>query len=160
MPLTAPRGFACAPLNTLWMRGFAMKRWIGAVVAIGVLALSSAPVTDAAARPAQYTIALRPMGHSHVSGSARVVYNGKAHTTTVTVRLQGLSAGIHFAHIHIGSCGGNGDVRYALAPMQVGRSGTVTETTVVPAHLITSALHINVHGVPSHALQVVACGNL
>jgi hypothetical protein len=137
-----------------------MKRWIGVATAIGVLALSSAPMTDAAGRPAQYTIALHPMGHSRVSGSARIAYNGKAHTTTVTLQLQGLSAGIHFAHIHIGSCGGNGDVRYALAPMQVGRSGKVTVTTVVPAHLITSALHINVHGVPGHALQVVACGNL
>ncbi len=137
-----------------------MKRWIGAAVAIGVLAVSSAPLTDAAGRPAQYTIALRPMGHSHVSGSARIVYNSAVHATTVTVRLQGLSAGIHFAHIHIGRCGGNGDVRYALAPMQVGRSGKVTQVTVVPAHLIASPLHINVHGVPSHALQVVACGNL
>lgn len=137
-----------------------MKRWIGAVAVIGVLALSSAPMTDAAGRPVQYTIALHPMGHSHVSGSAHIAYNGKAHTTTVTLHLQGLSAGIHFAHIHIGGCGGNGDVRYALAPMQVGRSGKVTQVTVVPAHLITSALHINVHGVPSHALQVVACGNL
>jgi hypothetical protein len=100
------------------------------------------------------------MSKSHVSGTAVVAYSAARHTTTVTLRLHGLAAGIHFAHIHIGRCGGNGGVKYALAPMQASRAGTATSMTVLPEQLSGAALHINVHGVPGQALEIVACGNL
>jgi hypothetical protein len=89
-----------------------------------------------------------------------VAYSAARRTTTVTLHLRGLTAGIHFAHVHVGRCGGNGDVAYALAPMQAGRAGTATSVTVLPAQLGRQAFHVNVHGVPGKALKVVACGDL
>jgi Cu/Zn superoxide dismutase len=117
-------------------------------------------MAGAAGQPVSHNITLHPMGGSHVGGTAAIVYNAAKRTTTVTIRLHGLTPGIHFAHIHVGRCGGNGDVRYALAPMQAGHAGTASGVTVLPYRLSGSALHINVHGVPSQALKVVACGNL
>ena len=137
-----------------------MKRWMVAAVAMGGLAVSGNAVVTAAGQPATYTVALRPMGKNHVGGTAVLTYNSSKRTTTVTLRLHGLTAGIHFSHIHIGRCGGNGDVKYALAPLQAGRAGTATAVTVLPYHLSGSSLHINVHGIPGQALHVVACGNL
>lgn len=137
-----------------------MIRWLGAAVAMAALVAHGTALSGAAGRPARFTIAIHPMSRSHVSGTAAVAYNAARHTTTVTLRLRGLAAGIHFAHIHIGRCGGNGGVKYALAPMQVGRAGTATGVTVLPEQLSGSQLHINVHGVPGQALEVVACGNL
>lgn len=137
-----------------------MTRSMVAALALGCLAVSGAGSAAAARQPAQYTVSLRSMDHAHAVGTALVAYNSTARHTTVTLHLRGLSAGIHFAHIHVGRCGGNGDVKYPLAPMQAGRAGTATSVTVLPGHLSGSALHINVHGVPGQALLVVACGNL
>lgn len=139
-----------------------MSKWMVAAgaVAFGALAVSGNAVVSAAGRAATYTVALHPMGTNHVSGTAVLSYSSSKRTTTVTVRLHGLTTGIHFAHIHIGRCGGNGDVKYPLAPLQAGRAGTASGVTVLPYRLSGSALHINVHGVPGKALQVVACGNL
>jgi hypothetical protein len=130
------------------------------VMGCGLLMASNAAVVDATGRPARYEIVLHSMGASHVGGTATIAYDAAHHTTTVTLRLHGFSAGIHFAHIHIGRCGGNGDVKYALAPMRAGRSGTATGVTTIPYRLGGSALHINVHGVPSQPMKIVACGNL
>ena len=137
-----------------------MNKWVAAATGIGLLVVNSTAQVSATGRPARFEIALHSMGGSHVSGTALVVYNAAHHTTTVTLHLHGLTAGIHFAHIHIGRCGGNGSVKTGLAPMQVGRSGTATSVTTIPSQVTGSALHINIHGVPGQPLKVVACGNL
>jgi hypothetical protein len=137
-----------------------MSRLLATVVGCGLLIVSSTAYVGATGRAARYQIALRPYGGSHVSGTATIAYDAAHHTTTVTLYLRGFSAGIHFAHIHIGRCGGNGDVRYALEPMRAGRAGTATSVTSIPYHLNGSALHINVHGIPSQPMKIVACGNL
>jgi hypothetical protein len=130
------------------------------VVGCGLLIVSNAVAVDATGRPARYDITLRPMGASHVGGTATIVYDAARHTTTVTLRLHGFSAGIHFAHIHIGRCGGSGDVKYALVPMRAGRAGTASGVTSIRGRLDGSSLHINVHGIQNQPMKIVACGNL
>lgn len=137
-----------------------MSRWVIAALGLGLLAVSGTATTSAAARAALDKVVIQSMSRSHVSGTATVAYDAKKHATTVILHLRGLTSGIHFAHIHIGRCGGNGDVKYALAPLQASRSDTAASVTVLPYQLVGSALHINVHGVPNQVLKIVACGNL
>ncbi len=104
-------------------------------------------------------VALRSVGASHATGTATVVYDG-AHGATVTLTARGLTAGTHAAHIHIGHCGKNGDVKYPLAPVTASAAGVGTSVTTFPYKLAGAALYINIHGVPGKPMLIVSCGNL
>lgn len=134
-----------------------MKR-ILAVLTIGLVISSSAAM--ASSQQTVTHVMLRSVGTSHVTGAASVVYDNKTRHTTVTLTARGLAPGLHFAHIHVGHCGHNGDVKYALAPIQASRAGTGKSITIFPYKLAGAALYINIHGVPGKALLIVACGNL
>lgn len=137
-----------------------MRKRILVAAIVGLSILSAGNSAGAAVRSSTMRVSLRSVGVSHAWGTATIVYNSKTRHTTVTLNAHGLTPGIHLTHIHVGHCGSNGDVRYALAPFQVSARGTGTSVTTFPYKLTGSALYINIHGVPRHLMEIVACGNL
>lgn len=89
-----------------------------------------------------------PQVGDHPSGSTTITFNAQAKTETVVVRVRGLLPNTtHAAHIHLGSCESEGAVKYPLAQVTVGSTGSGTSTTVLHSAtpLPKSGLYVNVH---------------
>lgn len=117
-------------------------------------------VAAAAQHVATMRVALHSVDAGHTWGTAMIVYNSTTHRTVVTLSAHGLTPGLHLAHIHVGHCGKNGDIKYPLAPITASRAGTGASVTTFPYALTGASLYVNIHGVPGKVLKIIACGNL
>jgi hypothetical protein len=100
-----------------------------------------------------------------VSGTAQLGLSGQ--TLTVTLTVSGLEPNSsHAAHIHLGSCESQGDVKYALKTVKADASGKATVTTEIPnvASIPGSGWYVNVHHSTALSTQTgfdpVACGDV
>lgn len=76
------------------------------------------------------TVALAPMNHSGIMGTATLEEKGES--TTVVVTLEGGTPGTSYpSHIHEGICDAAGPVVVSLADVTVGQQGSGTSTTTV-----------------------------
>jgi hypothetical protein len=67
-----------------------------------------------------------------LGGIALVHYDAEARTLTVTVRAHGFVAGTaHAAHIHLGSCGIQGQVAYMLPDLVADSNGDIASTATI-----------------------------
>jgi Cu/Zn superoxide dismutase len=107
-------------------------------------------------------------------GWATVTYDPNAKTISVTVNASGVTPGAHAAHIHIGSCASQGNVKYMLMDFTANDEGqivhetrTVTDATPLPA----SGWYLNLHqgngnnildaaGNPTINFRPLICGNI
>ena len=107
-------------------------------------------------------------------GAARLSYNPRKHTLTVTVHAIGLTPGPHAAHIHLGSCQNQGPVKYMLTDLVANRRGIVRRavsvftgvTQPIPAH----GWYLNIHqgnsrnilhnGQPTIFFRPLLCANI
>jgi hypothetical protein len=112
------------------------------------------------------------LGRLH--GWAMVTYHPGAHTLAVTLTAYGLPPGAHAAHIHLGSCGSQGAVKYMLMDFRANAHGDVVNqtrmvkgvTSAPPAH----GWYLNVHlgtsnnilsnGMPTISFRPELCANL
>jgi hypothetical protein len=87
------------------------------------------------------------LGRLH--GWAKIGYNSAARTLSVTVTAYGLTPGAHAAHIHVGSCGDQGAVKYMLMDFKANASGSIINQTRTVSQ-VTSAppatgWYLNIH---------------
>jgi hypothetical protein len=135
---------------------------VSTVVVSGAVSAQAAQGTQATRLSATENIILRSEGGSLAHGTAVLTYSIFSRETKVTLRVTGLSKGVHLAHIHVGaSCLSNGSIRYPLTSLRsLGVQSIATSTTPVHADVLHRTLYINVHGTTRSVLKVVACGAL
>ena len=68
-------------------------------------------------------------------------------------------AGVHPEHLHAGSCGSNGPIKYPLTNLITNARGDGTSATLIKGTIAMTGLYLNVHTSASN-LAVQACGNL
>ncbi|MGW3635211.1 CHRD domain-containing protein [Streptomyces sp. NPDC005122] len=123
-----------------------------------------------------HAVSFDPNGNNlgNPSGTESVTYDPAAHTLRITVTAHGLTPGAHAAHIHLGTCRTQGEVKYMLADFQadsrgdiVKESRTVTNVMTAPP---TSGWYLNLHqgdmnsilsnGVPALSFRPLLCADL
>jgi Cu/Zn superoxide dismutase len=108
-------------------------------------------------------------------GRARVAYNFRRKTLTVTVNASGITPGPHAAHIHVGSCQNQGAVKYMLGDLSANKNGRVVNAVRVFKH-VTSPIpargwYLNIHqgntgdiqdhsGKPTIYFRPLLCANI
>jgi len=145
---------------------------MGAPGSLGYTPISCADITPAASTT--LTMAPLPEPGQHPQGSAKLTYDPAKKALTVAATASGLVAGSeHAVHIHLGSCGAQGAVKYPLDDLVASPTGAAETTTVIqnvdqapPA----SGWYINVHlgsssqieqnGQPTLYFQPIICGNI
>jgi hypothetical protein len=89
----------------------------------------------------------RYLGRLH--GWAKIGYNSAARTLSVTVSAYGLTPGAHAAHIHVGSCGDQGAVKYMLMDFEANASGSIINQTRTVNRVTTAppstGWYLNIH---------------
>lgn len=103
-------------------------------------------------------VKLNAIGSSHESGTAVLDQNPGGSGTTVKLSLHGGSAAPQPSHIHLGTCGSNGPIKWPLKSVTAGKS-----TTVVPASLgviMSTGTYINVHESPKDLATIASCGTI
>jgi CHRD domain len=137
-----------------------------AVLLVGVGALGArVHVTQAAAHTAaagmdKYGAAtLNSVGMSKVSGAAAIFSEGGRLYVAVSVSgLKPMSK--HAEHIHAGTCGSNGPIKYPLANLVADARGTATAVTrIAPTSVARSGWYVNVHANDAK-LTPIACGTV
>jgi hypothetical protein len=83
------------------------------------------------------------------NGRATIVYDPGAHTLTVKVDASGLTAGMHAAHIHLGSCASQGAVQFMMMDLVANSQGEIVDQTRVISGVTTgipaSGWYLNIH---------------
>lgn len=77
------------------------------------------------------TVGASGVSYGRPAGLASLVYNASAQTLTITVTAAGLTPGPHAAHIHLGSCQDQGNVKYMLADFIADAHGLILHQTRV-----------------------------
>jgi CHRD domain len=96
-------------------------------------------------------VEVRPGGISFGTprGRAAISYRARRRTLTVTVSASGVTPGPHAAHIHLGSCGSQGPVKYMLRDLVADRNGRIAHATRVftnvTAPIPASGWYLNIH---------------
>jgi hypothetical protein len=103
-------------------------------------------------------VKLNPVGGSGESGTATFTRDPEGQGTMVTLALHGGSAAPQPSHIHLGTCGSNGPIKWPLKPVVAGRSATMVLATI-PV-IMSSGAYINVHKSPKELANIVSCGNV
>ena len=117
-----------------------------------------APADAPADQPAGEGAAIAPINRSGIAGTVRVERGDDE--TTVTLQLEGLTAGVEYpAHVHEGRCSAGGPVAAPLGRVRAGADGTGrlatrVSTATMPAD---TAGFVQVHGPDGAA---VACADL
>lgn len=119
-------------------------------------------------------VSTRGLSFGTPRGAAKLSYNRRKHTLTVVVRASGLTPGPHAAHIHLGSCQNQGQVKYMLNDLVANRHGIVKRavsvftnvTQPIPAH----GWYLNIHqgnsrniarnGQPTIFFRPLLCANI
>jgi hypothetical protein len=87
------------------------------------------------------------LGRLH--GWAKIGYNPAARTLSVTVTAYGLPPGAHAAHIHAGTCGDQGAVKYMLMDFMASASGSIINQTRTVGHVASAppatGWYLNLH---------------
>jgi CHRD domain len=82
-------------------------------------------------------------------GRASIRYDPGARTLTVTVNASGLTAGMHAAHIHLGSCASQGAVQFMMMDLVANGQGKIVNQTRVISGVTTgipaSGWYLNIH---------------
>ena len=145
---------------------------MGAPGSLGYTPISCADITPAASTT--LTMAPLPEPGQHPQGSATLTYDPAKKALTVAATASGLVAGSeHAVHIHLGSCGSQGAVKYPLDDLVASPTGAAETTTVIqnvdqapPAsgwyfnvHLGSSS-QIEQNGQPTLYFQPIICGNI
>jgi hypothetical protein len=108
-----------------------------------------------------------------LTGKATIGYDASAQTLTVTLDATGLTPGAHAAHIHAGSCQGQGAVLYMLMDFQADAHGNVVDqtrtVTGVKSMPATGTWYLNLHqgdsntilanGAPALPFRPLLCAN-
>jgi hypothetical protein len=146
-----------------------MKRSLAAVLAVlltGAVALGTrVDVTQATAHTAAVSMdkygaaMLRSVGMSKVSGAAAIFSEGGR--LFVAVSVSGLKPmSTHAEHIHAGTCGSNGPIKYPLANLVADARGNATAVArITPTSVARSGWYVNVHANDAK-LTPIACGNV
>ena len=103
-------------------------------------------------------VKLNAIGGSRESGTATLDENAGGSGTTVKLSLHGGSAAPQPAHIHLGTCGSNGPIKWPLKSVTAGKS-----TTVVPASLaviMSTGTYVNIHKSPNDLATIASCGTI
>lgn len=129
-----------------------------ALIILAAALLIGSAQADAAS--SHITVSLHRVSPGRVAGTASIVYNASRRQTTITLHATGLTPGIHFTHIHIGHCGQNGIIKYALTSLHANHDGVASSTTVLPYKLSGAHLYVLIHGIAGKAFTIVSCGNL
>ena len=138
-----------------------MKRFIGSLLMLAVVAVSTAPqlvVAEGSGNDKTYTFTLNAQNSSGESGTATLKQDdGKV---KVVLALSGAPADTpQPAHIHLGSCSSLGAIAYSLTNVVNGASETTLDVTLAALRL-KLPLAINVHKSESESGTYVACGDL
>src|SRR5919202_3285242 len=147
-----------------------MKRRFTAVMAVllvGAAALSThVGVTQATAHRAAASMdkygatTLSSVGMSKVRGAAAIFSQGGRLYVAVSVSgLQPMSK--HAEHIHAGTCGSNGPIKYPLADLVADARGNATAVIrITPPSVARSGWYVKVHANDPPKLTPIACGNV
>ena len=130
------------------------------LLVVGLVAGCGSRNTDPAEQPSGVLVPISPLAGYAAHGDAVLAPTNSGNAFTVTVRMQGLTPGLHPEHIHVGVCPKSGAVLYPLTTLNAGSNGTAEATTTVNARLseVTDGNHsINVH---QPDLTPVACGDI
>jgi hypothetical protein len=137
-----------------------------AVLLVGAVALGTrVDVTQATAHTAAASMdkygatTLSPVGMSNVSGAAAIFSEGGR--LYVAVSVSGLKPmSTHAEHIHTGTCGSNGPIKYPLANLVANARGNATAVTrIAPTSVAPRGWYLNVHANDAK-LTPIACGNV
>lgn len=131
-----------APAADTTMKGGAMKGG----------AMNHAMVTN------HMVVKLNAVGGSGESGTATFNRDPQGLGTMVTLALHGGSAAPQPSHIHVGTCGSNGPIKWPLKPVVAGKSATMVPATI--AVIMSTGAYINVHKSPKDLATIVSCGNV
>jgi CHRD domain len=146
-----------------------MKRSLATVMAVlfvgGVAFGTRVDVTQANAHTAAVSMdkygatTLNPVGMRKVSGAAAIFSQGGR--LYVAVSVSGLKPmSTHAEHIHAGTCGSNGPIKYPLANLVGDARGNATAVTrIAPTSVARSGWYVNVHANDAK-LTPIACGNV
>ena len=108
-------------------------------------------------------------------GRAKVAYNFRRKTLTVTVNASGITPGPHAAHIHVGSCQNQGAVKYMLGDLSANKNGRVVDAVRVFRHVAAPiparGWYLNIHqgntgdiqdrsGKPTIYFRPLLCANI
>ena len=146
-----------------------MKRSLTAVMAVllaGAVGLGTrVDITQATAHTAAVSMdkygatTLSPVGMSKVRGAAAIFSQGGR--LFVAVSVSGLKPmSMHAEHIHAGTCGSNGPIKYPLADLVADARGNATAVIrITPTSVARSGWYVNVHA-NDPKLTPIACGNV
>jgi hypothetical protein len=102
---------------------------------------------------------LAPVNSSGIAGTVYMADYGM-NNTLVVVNVMNAEASLSYpAHIHIGSCGGNGDVVVPLENVNGATGLSVTMTNAAYSDISAGDYYINVHR-PEDLSNIVACGEV
>jgi hypothetical protein len=128
------------------------RKILGFAFAIGLAACGGSSTPNATV-----TVTLNAQGSSGQMGTAVLADNGD-NTTTVTITTNVSSdTGTQPAHIHVGTCGSNGNIFTPLASVQNGTSSMKVPYAL--SSLTGGKYYINVHN-SANIGTIQACGNI
>lgn len=108
------------------------------------------------------TVTLTAQNGTKVTGTA-VLTEMPGGSVRVVLDMQGLDPGQHKAHIHVGTCANQGDIKFDLETLRTTADGKATSMTVIKADfndLITGQFYVNVHNDPGTPTYIASCGEI
>jgi hypothetical protein len=146
-----------------------MKRSLAAVMAVLLVAAvalgTRVDVTQATAHTAAVSMdkygaaTLSSVGMTKVNGAAAIFsVGGRLYVAVSVSGLKPMST--HAEHIHAGTCGSNGSIKYPLANLVAdGRGNATAVTRITPTSVALRGWYLNVHANDAK-LTPIACANV
>jgi hypothetical protein len=103
-------------------------------------------------------VKLNAVGGSGESGTATLDQLVGGAGTSVKLSLHGGTAAPQPSHIHVGTCGSNGPIKWPLKSVVEGKSSTVVSASL--SVIMATGTYINVHKSPKDLATIVSCGNI
>jgi hypothetical protein len=102
---------------------------------------------------------LAPVNSSGIAGTVYMADYGMGNTLVVVSVMNADSSLSYPAHIHLGSCGSNGDVVVPLENVSGATGLSVTMTDASYANLSAGDYYVNIHR-PEDLSNIIACGEV
>lgn len=136
-----------------------MKQYqnIFALVLFSLVSIAFSQNVIAPTQSSSYQLA--PMNSSGIAGTVYLADYGMNSTLVVVNIINGDARLSYPAHIHLGSCGSNGDVVVPLEDVKGATGLSVTMTTTAYADIATGDFYLNVHH-PEDISYILACGEV
>lgn len=152
-----------------------MSRWVAlaalvlSAVACGSAGTSSSPSpapSPAVSAPASAAVVFKLNGVGTAKTSGTITVTTKPGSLTLELKIKGLQgASIHVSHIHVGSCAGHGNIKFALNPVVADGQGNADARSTLSVNFppASGSWYVVVHVGPDMVgtnAQYLLCGNL